>query len=176
MRRVFIGIKSSQSFQAEAEKWRRDFAALPVRWTLPEHLHLTLVPPWQETDAAVAASRMREAVRGLAAFDLLFTRVQYGPVLKEPRFIWAKAERSEALSECRRRLDAAFGKTESREHRPHVTLARFRPEDFRAFQTKELDEAVSWREHVDALTLFSSRADGAGYYVLAREPLKNVEE
>lgn len=173
MSRIFIGIKSSPAFQAEAEKWRGGLAALPVRWIPPENLHLTLVPPWQEADVDASIMRVRQAMRGLTPFDLLFTRVLYGPTREEPRLIWAEAEPSEALSECKRRLDAAFGTGESREHRPHVTLARFKSEDFHTFPTKDLDEKVNWLERVEALTFFSSRPDGSGYDVLAQEPLKS---
>jgi len=50
----------------------------------------------------------------------------------------------------------------------HLTLARFRPEEFRRFAGQELEEKISWHETIDNITIFESilSPGGAEYKVI----------
>jgi len=44
----------------------------------------------------------------------------------------------------------------NREFKLHLTLARFRPEDYFNFPIKKLSEQISWREKVESVRIMES--------------------
>jgi 2'-5' RNA ligase len=170
--RVFVAIPVPEGLQREMLAWEEKYRALPVRWLKGKNLHVTLVPPWEERpgDVPETLARMRSAAGGLREpIPLSFSRVRFGPDPRRPRLIWAEGETSPALAALSQALHRELGITpEARAFRPHLTLARFRPERLASFPVRELDEPVSWRAEARSVALMESHLlrGGAEYEIL----------
>jgi len=179
-RRVFVAIPISEPLQEEILNWENECqkrGACPapfnrkggVRWLAGKNLHLTLVPPWYEETIEDVVSRMQNVGDGLRSFDVTFKRVTYGPNPKRPRLIWAGGETPRQLLELKESVEKTLGvEPEKRPYRLHLTIARFRPENFSQFSIKQLDEKVRWEERVENFVLMESHLSrgGADYEVL----------
>jgi 2'-5' RNA ligase len=170
--RVFVGVMIAPEIAQELAAMAKPLASESVRLVADSDIHLTLVPPWNETDTAGAAGKLREAVYGSGCFLLSFKSPRYGPTLRHPHLLWAECDVSHELIELRRSLLAAFGQLDRRPFRPHVTLARI-PKGGRAIARKNpLDQTLSFSQHVASVELFESPPKGpGGYQVLASLPL-----
>ena len=171
--RVFIAIPISEKLQKEILQWRRaKLARLDsyVRWLAGKNLHLTLIPPWYVNNPKDATNLLdaiayEKLVRG---FVMEFRRVAFGPLEPprgKPRLIWVEGPTPAPLKN--------FDTRERRPFRLHLTLARFRPEDFSQFPIKKLNEPVSWREEVKEIVLMESHLSpqGADYEIIFRKSL-----
>lgn len=174
-RRIFVAVPVSEKLQNEILAWEGGSRDLPVRWLAGKNLHVTLVPPWYEDNIERAKALIGGALGKFKPFEIIFERVAYGPDPRSPRLIWAEGRVPQGLAALHGGLANALGATlgfepEARPFRLHLTLARFRPEDFRAFPAKELDEKVRWQETVNSITLMESHLSSAGadYEVLER--------
>ncbi len=169
MKRIFIAIKISSEIQKKADDWKAGFAALPVRWIPMENLHITLIPPREEENVWEIISKA-EKIRGkISPFDIEFQKITYGPDSNNPRLIWACGDAAESLIKLKKEIAGLLGaKKLIREFKPHLTLARFRPEDYFSFPIKKLNECVSWTEKVDSICFMESilKQEGAEYKVL----------
>lgn len=178
-RRVFVAIKISERLQGEIAAWEDALLGEPpfshpsmaaIRWLRGKNLHITLVPPWYENDAEAASAALRNAVAGRAApFAASFHSVAFGPDPRRPRLIWASGEAPPALLELRSLAERAAGaRPETRPFRLHLTLARFREEDFPRFGARTLAARVTWRDEVRSIVLMESHLspEGADYEVL----------
>ena len=58
MKRIFIGLPIAKTLAEEISKWQEGQQKLPVRWLAPKNLHLTLIPPWYETDVERVAAQL----------------------------------------------------------------------------------------------------------------------
>ena len=173
-KRLFVALLVSKPVQEEILRFEMAYAKLPVRWLIGKNLHITLVPPWH-TDDVEEVKGLLETVEGFAPFELAFTHVTFGPDPRAPRLIWAEGETPTALISLRDRITAALGIiSERRSYRLHLTLARFREEQFAAFPVQKLDEPVNWRDTADSFALMESRLAraGADYELLAEFPFK----
>jgi RNA 2',3'-cyclic 3'-phosphodiesterase len=172
-RRVFIGLKITPEIAQELAKMALSLKGDSVRLVAGSDIHLTLVPPWNESGVTEAAEKLRKAVCCFGCFVLTFEHLRYGPTPRHPHLLWAECVASEELIALRAALLAAFGQTEARPFRPHVTLARI-PNNGRVIARKNpLDQSLSFTQHVRSVELFQSPPKGSGgYQVLASLPLK----
>ncbi len=55
----------------------------------------------------------------------------------------------------------------------HLTLARFRPEDFQFFTVKKIDDEINWEEIFNEFVIMRSRlsSDGADYEIMEKYKL-----
>jgi len=169
MKRVFMAIKISLENRKKAEEWRAGFNGLPVRWIANENLHLTLIPPSEEVDINSPISRIEKIQGKITPFTIKFHKITYAPNPHRPRLIWAEGEAVKSLLELQKEIAGLLGaKKLTHEFKPHLTLARFRPEDFYKFSVKELNERISWIEKVNSVYLLESILEpkGARYEVL----------
>ena len=168
MKRIFIAIKSSKKFQTLISDWTRERESWPVRWIPKENLHITLVPPWKENNIGGIAARLKRIQGRIRPFDLEFAKIIYGPRPGNFRLIWAEGSEQKSLIELKREIDKIFNiQPVRRVFKPHLTLARFRPENFR-FLPKKLDERVNFNERIESIEIMESilRPEGAVYAVL----------
>ncbi len=175
--RVFVAIPTPPSLQSEIRSWAARHGDLPVRWLKDHNLHITLVPPWEEKPAGMQEilTHLTEAV-GTARkpLSLSFSQVRFGPDPRQPRLVWAEGETPPELAALSAALHQALGiEAERHPFRLHLTLARFRPEDFASFPVRELNEAVTWRMAVPKIVLMESHLlrGGAEYEVRGEIPL-----
>lgn len=175
-RRLFVAIPLSLALREEILVWSRQqkLRALPVRWIAGKNLHLTLVPPWYEDDLAHAKRSLARLHGIVPPFTIVLRKVRYGPEPRHPRLIWAEGDPSPSLRTLKDRAEEVF-KVENgrRPWRPHLTLARFRSEDFSRFPFQTLEASVQWEDTVTRIVLMESHLGpgGADYEVLGEATL-----
>jgi RNA 2',3'-cyclic 3'-phosphodiesterase len=135
-------------------------------------IHLTLVPPWNEDSLSAATETLRRTVAGFGPLALEFLRLDYGPEPKRPRLLWAECAASDGLAQLRAALLKAFGRSENRPFRPHVTLARLRGNGAAIARRHPLARDLAFAQKVVSIELFRSPPPGAtGYQVVTSAPL-----
>jgi len=102
--RVFVGVKIAPQIARELAHMARVLERAPVKRVAQADIHLTLVPPWNESSLSAAAETLRHAVVDFAPLALEFMRLDYGPEPKRPRLLWAECAASDELA----RLHAAL--------------------------------------------------------------------
>lgn len=169
MNRIFIAIKISPEIQEKTDNWKARFTSLPVRWIHRDNLHITLIPPWEEKNIPEIIN-MAEKIKGrILPFDIEFNKITYGPDINKPRLIWAEGDAVKSLVHLNKEIAKLLGAKQSvRDFKLHLTLARFRPEDYIDFQVKKLNEKIDWKEKVDSVCIMESltKSGGADYKVL----------
>ncbi|MBI5265088.1 MAG: 2'-5' RNA ligase family protein [Bradyrhizobium sp.] len=131
-------------------------------------IHLTLVPPWQETSIQCAIERLSEVAKRFAPFSLRFLHVGYGPQPSRPRLLWTDCADGDELVALATTLMIAFGQQQTRPFRPHVTLARLRDDGRHVARKYPIDRNIDMAQSVTTVELFRSPAPGAtGYEVMA---------
>jgi RNA 2',3'-cyclic 3'-phosphodiesterase len=174
MSRLFIAIQVPEKLVQEILEWEKRFSDLPVRWTKPENLHITLMAPWEETDVERAKEILRSFSSKLPSMEITFEQVKYGPHARELSLVWALGESSPGLKDLRFKLQAAYRKFDVRPFRLHLTLARFPAAAFATFERRWLDETVEWKMRAEYVALFESHLhpEGVEYEVLERVALE----
>jgi 2'-5' RNA ligase len=171
--RVFVGIKVAPDIAEELARLVKPLEHLPVRLIPPADIHLTLVPPWNETDVPRAIEKLHKAVCGLQAFALTFAHVAYGPTRRRPRLLWAECVSTREIAEMHAWLLAAFGQAEERAFRPHVTLARLQGNGRAIADEHPFNQRLSLTQRVETIELFKSPGKGQkGYEALVSIPLE----
>jgi RNA 2',3'-cyclic 3'-phosphodiesterase len=171
-RRIFVAIKISETLQQEISAWEEEPLREPafdnpsmnaIRWLRGKNLHVTIIPPWYERDIRPAAAALKTLSSRIQPFAVQFRAVTYGPDPRRPRLIWASGETPRELAELKTLAERALQKQpEARPLRLHLTLARFRTEDFSRFKIKELNEKISWREEIRSVALMEAHLSPAG--------------
>jgi 2'-5' RNA ligase len=105
-------------------------AGMPVRWTAPASLHLTLKflgeTPQDRVEAIEAV--LREAAAKTSPFDLPIGGIGGFPTMRRPRVIWIGAEATPSLRSLKQDVEWALAslgfEPEVRAFQPHVTIGR----------------------------------------------------
>ena len=202
--RVFIAINLPEKVKKRLKEYQEKFSHLPVRWIKSPSLHLTLifigyVSNEQMLEACRAA---REVASGTEPFFIDFKRIVLGPFAftkastdakaladksagkpdKPPRMIWLIGETNEPLSRLKNELekallavDSGLSHIEQRSFKPHITLARLKPEEWARMENPpEIDEEFLARARVESVEVMESdlKRDGAEYAVLESCPFR----
>jgi 2'-5' RNA ligase len=171
--RVFVGIKVAPDIAEELARLVKPLEHLPVRLVPPADIHLTLVPPWNETDVPGAAEKLRQAARRLQAFTLTFAHLAYGPTRRRRRLLWAECVLTREVTDMHALLLAAFGHAEERAFRPHVTLARLQGNERVIADEHSFNQTLSLTQRMETIELFKSPGKGEkGYEALVSVPLE----
>ncbi len=171
-KRIFIAVALSGPLQKEILEWETGLKHIPARWIAVKNLHITLVPPWYAEESEIPKIKRILADVGwnIKPFRLDFKKVSFGPLPRTPRLIWAEGSASDELIKLKVLVESALKqKQEKRPFLPHLTLARFRPEDFNNFSIKTLNEKVDWKEKAESFVLMESHTLplGADYEILS---------
>lgn len=173
MSRVFVGIPISDELRAKIAKFAEEHPIFPVRWTEGKNLHITLVPPWKETNIPLILKRLETLKGAFPDVVLEFKGVSFGPNERSPRLIWAIGEVTPELNNLTKKVNLLLEfEPPEKDILLHTTLARFRPETFSDFKVKNLNEEVGWKMRAEKIILYKSklRAEGSDYI-----PLGEVE-
>lgn len=155
-KRIFVGIMTSPTFGQSVLTWKQDYNDLPVRWIAPTNLHLTLIPPWYESDIGAIQDALHHV--SFPPFSLSFHSISVGPE-RQARLIWITGEDAPELSKLKTLLEKTLKrKSEKRLFIPHITIARFRKETRRI----SIHDSIDWSENVSAITLFESHLSPSG--------------
>lgn len=180
MKRVYIAFRIPRDLTDRIMAWETGRKNWPVRWLAPHNLHLTVIPPWEAEEAEIIAigSELERLKGSFSSFPVRFTRIGYGPQPTAPRLIWATGETPSGAVRLKNVLDDALNR---RHHdrapfrprlspRPdnrrtlflHLTLARFRAQDFSSRLRPALAETVDWPAALSRIELIESILGPAG--------------
>lgn len=170
-RRIFAAVELSEALRNEILSWQKEWRNLSVRWLQGKNLHITVAPPWyvDKNELENIKRKFKKATGCIKPFEIRFEAITYGPNPLLPRLIWATGKTPEEIINLKNCLETILGITPGK--RPlllHLTLARFRPEDFRSFSEQKLNEKIDWRDRINSCVLMESRLsrDGADYEIL----------
>ena len=154
-----------------------------ARWVRAEGVHVTLKFIGETPAERVAV--IEQALRGAGAagiagpVEATFRGVGFFPNERHPRVFWSGVDASSNLAELAREVDTHLSPlgiaAESREFRPHLTLARFKSEDGLSRlreEIKKLEPFDFGSMQANEFHLFESKlgAGGAKYSKLATFP------
>jgi 2'-5' RNA ligase len=166
--RVFVALKIAPDIADELAQMVRGLERFSVSLVAPADIHLTLVPPWNEGSIPDAVEKLRRVTDSFGDFTLEFQHVGYGPEPRRPRLLWAECAAGPDIAELRAILLLAFGQTDDRPFRPHVTLARLRGNGASIARRHPIDQDFVLTQRVDSVELMQSPSPGgSGYRVLA---------
>lgn len=166
-KRLFIALPVTGDI-AEAINGFKYTHNLPVRWTQESDLHITLVPPWYDTNEKLKTKSEKLRTIKSEKFEIHLKEIVFAPP-KRPRLIWATGETPQGLISLKNKLELVPGfKPEGRPFKIHITLARFREKQFATFPKKALHEKISWQFTADRFVLMESHLgrEGAHYTTL----------
>jgi len=165
--RVFVGLKVAPEIASQLAPLAAGIQRSSVRPVAPGDIHLTLVPPWNETSIPDAIEKLGRVAGRFGTFSLIFQHVGYGPQLKRPRLIWADCAAGDEIAALREALLRAYGQTDERQFQPHVTLARIRADGPAIARKHPIDQPLSLTQRVESIELFQSPPPGErGYQIL----------
>ncbi len=170
----------------EIERLRR--LGWQAKWVSPQGSHLTV--KFYGSVPLPALPRLQEALRAelarMSAFSIETAGAGVFPHLARPRVLWLGVDGElEALASLHQRVEGVSLElgfpAEERPFHPHLTLARFRPEDLPSLRglSRQLERLAALPPlpiPVQALTLYRSelRRTGAVYTVVDRFELEAV--
>jgi 2'-5' RNA ligase len=170
--RIFVALRIAPEIAGELAQMARTLERFAVRLIAPADIHLTLVPPWNETSIPAAIETLRGVADKATPFTLAFEHLGYGPQPRRPRLLWANCAAGEELAALHSDLLAAFGQNDERPFRPHVTVARIRGNGAAVARKQPIDRALAFSQRVESVELMQSPPAGEiGYRVLASLPL-----
>lgn len=134
--RLFVALQIPQQTRSALAELTASLAPAcrRARWSRPEGMHLTL--KFIGEVASDQVKRIATALAGVRApstIEILFRGVGFFPSARHPRVFWAGVEAGPHLAELaagiERVLEPLEIVRETREFRPHLTLARFKSEN-----------------------------------------------
>ena len=170
-RRIFVALPIPSEIKKEIALWQEKHSQIPIRWTKPENLHITVVPPWYVTDEEFQSTiqAIKESVKVIRSFSVHFDKVLFGPSGQPARLIWAEGVTPKEFVELRGRLEDTLSRFVRKEKRPaklHLTIARFRPGTLE--HLPPLNGETQWEFEIKSMNLMESilKRTGAEYSVL----------
>jgi RNA 2',3'-cyclic 3'-phosphodiesterase len=166
--RLFAGLAVAPDIARELVKLAACLEGPSIRLVAPADVHVTLLPPWREASVPAAIEKLRVAVCACEAFWLVFQHIGYGPEPGRPRMLWVDCAAGQEIIVLRTSLLQAYGQTDERPFRPHITLARIRDKGGRIARRHPIDRELSFRQRIETVELFQSPPPGeAGYRMIA---------
>ncbi|MCD6402264.1 RNA 2',3'-cyclic phosphodiesterase [bacterium] len=182
--RVFIAINLPKKIKEKLIKYQTKWPELPIRWTKPENLHITLVFLGYISDKELldVFQITKEVVNSHKAFSVNLKKIGYGPPKKiPPRMVWAIGEASKDIVNLREELEKSLIEKvnfplENRTFTPHITLGRIRTWEWRQIEPEErpeIDEGINLSFEVNSIEVMEShlKRGGAEYTILESAPL-----
>jgi 2'-5' RNA ligase len=170
--RVFVGIKIAPEIAEELAQLAQGLERFPTRFVPAEDIHLTLVPPWDETSIPDATEKLRAALSGSGPFMLTFTCLSYWPDRRHPRLLCAECAATPEITALQSAVSSALGQKDDKPFQPHVTLARMQRGSRAAAGKTDMDRELSLAQAINSVELFQSRTQvGENYQILASLPL-----
>lgn len=184
--RIFIAINLPEDIRKKLVDFQGKWPELPIRWTRPDNIHITLVfiGYAADEDLLEVCKITKEVALRHTSFFVNLNKICYGPPKKmPPRMIWVSGEKSQEFSSLRDDLEKSLTgspkisfSSENRAFSPHITLGRIRQWEWRRIEPEErpeVSEEVNLNFSVDSIEVMESelKKGGAEYAVLESAPL-----
>jgi 2'-5' RNA ligase len=170
-KRIFIAILLSKKIKEDILNWEEKIKNLPIRIIPQENLHLTIIPPWYEDNPEKTAKKI-DAISGkFGEIEIKFKKIKLGPNKINPRLIWVEGESPEPLIKLKTELEQILGILPDKKNlKAHITIARFKPFQFKYFSDKKIEENIEWSEKAKELAILESKLlkDGAKYTIIKK--------
>src|SRR5437870_3010288 len=108
LKRIFVAIGVPESLKKSISSWQIEHHNLAVRWVQPKNLHITLLPPWEETDPENIINILETFEASCKAFELELTSIAFGPTANAPSLIWASGKTPQALLQLRENVKTSL--------------------------------------------------------------------
>lgn len=178
--RVFIAINLPESVRKKLAGYQDKWPELPVRWTKPDNLHITLefLGYLPDEDLPEICNIMKKVALRHQPFPINLKRICYGPPKKmPPRMVWAEGEKSKELGKLKEDLQRFLVDSkisfspEGRAFSPHITLGRIKTFEWRKIEPEErpaVEEEIDLNFEVNSIEIMESRLKrgGAEYTIL----------
>jgi len=170
-RRLFIAINLPENIKNKLIDYQRKWADLPVRWTLKNNLHITLVFIGYVGDDEMyeIINIVKEVAKRHNSFNINLERIILGPPDKPTRMFWVEGEKSEELARLKNNLENSLLKETRGAYRPHITLGRIKQGQWQELDSKpQVDEKFEYSFSVETIEVMQSnlKRTGAEYSVL----------
>ncbi len=185
-RRIFIAINLPKEIKSKLYDFRLRWPELPIRWTKPENLHITLIFLGYLSDDELleVINTTKQVCQRNKSFLINLNKVCYGPSKKKnPRMIWVEGEKSKGLKKLRSDLENSLMEgvnysLDERSFSPHITLGRIKMWEFRQIPIEErpdVSEDISFSFEVNSVEVMESqlKRGGSEYSILESFPLLN---
>ena len=173
--RIFIAINLPENIKKKLVEYQKKWPELPVRWTKPDSLHITLafLGYLKDEELVEICKITREVASRHTSFEVRLNKISYGPNGKKPprppkfsetvtseednnglrkfgrpRMIWAAGEKSEEFTALKNDLDKLLASSEGRQFSLHITLGRIRQWEWRRIEPEDRPEV---EEEIDLL-------------------------
>lgn len=190
MHRVFIAINLPENVKKRLAEFQSQWPELPVRWTKPENLHITLAFLGNLSDEEIAevCKTTEEVASRNQSFSINLSKISYGPPKKPPRMVWVMGEILEELTKLKNDLERTLLENFTphrnevsgvgRPYSPHITLGRIQKWEFRSIDPEDrpqLETNLSFGFEVSSIEVMESflKRGGPEYTVLESCPLKS---
>ncbi len=191
--RIFIAINLPQDLKDQLRDYQQrqadKFASamedtsrgIPIKWTEPENLHLTLAFLGNIKDKNVEAvfEPVRQVAENHSRFEFNLEKSIYGPPqVTPPKMIWGMVKKTLELEAVKKDLDERleqapefFFQREKRDFSPHITLARFKTVLWRLIEPEnqpEVAEDLNLSFPVESIEVMESvlKKEGPEYKIL----------
>ena len=168
--RIFIAVNLPKEVRKQLVNYQSKWPELPIKWTKPENLHITLIFLGDVNDLELVETCKisKEIIEQHHSFGINLNEICYGPPKKmpprsmsvsrsfhrspyssaegrAPRMVWVKGEKSQELSDLKKDLESALLEKvnfhqENRAFSPHITLGRIRTWDWSKIEPEERPE------------------------------------
>lgn len=176
--RIFTAINLPKENKQELISYQNQWEDLPVRWTPPQNLHITLVFIGSvNQDQLKQIERVSEkAAEASSSFSVELYNITLGPPNRPPSMFWVEGKRNEEIVELHEKLEdslfrvknTGLDKKESRTYKPHITLGRIDKKKWRKTNRPSVNEDISMKLPVNSIEIMESelKSSGAEYSIV----------
>lgn len=184
MKRIFIAINLPGNIKKELVGYQKRWERLPVRWTPPQNLHITLVFIGRVNQSSLESilQTTKQAVSKTPPFIVTLKQIILGPPRAKPRMFWVRAQRDQNILGLQKRLvqelvkkaNTGLKRPERRKYLPHITLGRIKMRQWHALRNPprpKVNLDLSFK--VESVEVMESvlKPTGAEYEVVKSFPL-----
>lgn len=180
LHRIFLAVNFPEGIKKKLISYQENWPNLPIRWTKPENLHITLLFLGNLDDNQLneTMKKSKEIISKHKSFIVNLKNISYGPPKRNPpKMVWVEGEDCPELSSLQKDLEEGiFGlpsyqykDRDKRELHPHVTLGRIKAWEFRKMEEKpDIDEFLDLSFQVNSVEIMESflKKGGPEYIVL----------
>jgi len=184
-RRLFIAINLPENIKNKLIKYQKQWADLPVRWTIKSNLHITLVFIGYVNDDEMyeIINIVKKVSEQHEPFNINLEKIILGPASAKasagrlPRMFWVEGENSSEIAKLKDNLEnsllssqnSGYKKKETRSYKPHITLGRIKTGQWRKLDVQpKIDEKFEHSFLIETIEVMQSnlKRSGAEYSVL----------